>query len=514
VSHDVSARPGPRWARIGTLVAVTVAIWLLGLLRFRSWRANDDIAVLQLGLERMADGDIPLVGAYSRFGFFHPGPLREWVIGISYHASGGRAAAIPATALIINLGLVGLALIAAHRYAARRGVVAASGALVLTQIGMGAALHSAWNPHLAVLAGAALGWGVVALIGDGPRNWWLVVVPGSVLGQLHVAGLALFTVALVTLVAVLLKAGDVRRLLQAAAATVALWIGPLLDLAKGGDSNLSAFFDRETGTAQGADALGALVRLITPWSLAAGDVTSASVPGASWIETLIIVGAIAAATSVLIRHRHTPVVIVAGVALVVTAVLGAMLVEPVFAYLWAPLVGVTTLVTGALLLAAVDLIGDRWSPPPATAVLLGAAVVGAAIAASLVGWWSLRPIETASLQRTIEATIPRVVGDGEEVRIRTGGNVLSLAHAEVALAAQQAGAQPTSNSFELSLPAPRAGTVTLVTAMTDVLDCLEQRLHPLALVMRHPSQATGLDVGVFRVEATDTAILDDCGVAP
>jgi hypothetical protein len=93
----------PRGSIRGLLVAGLALVWLVALVRFRHWNANDDLAILQLHLERVGNGDIPLVGAYSRLDFHHPGPLREWVFATTYWASGRRSAALPATAVTLNL---------------------------------------------------------------------------------------------------------------------------------------------------------------------------------------------------------------------------------------------------------------------------------------------------------------------------------------------------------------------------------------------------------------------------
>ena len=91
----------PTWLSIG---GIAIVIWLAALVRFRGWIATDDHAILQLRLERIQDGTIPLVGAFSRFGFHHPGPAREWIFGVLYALSGNRSAALPATALLLNIG--------------------------------------------------------------------------------------------------------------------------------------------------------------------------------------------------------------------------------------------------------------------------------------------------------------------------------------------------------------------------------------------------------------------------
>jgi hypothetical protein len=249
-------------------------VWVVALVRFRHWNANDDLAILQLHLERVGNGDIPLVGAYSRLDFHHPGPLREWLFAAAYWASGRRSAALPATALVLNLAWTTAACAAGWRIARHTGLTAAALGALLLHLGLGWNLHSAWNPYLGVLAAYAAVWGVALVLVHGAAGWPLPVVAASFAAQQHVSALPLG----------LLDPRRGRRGRRprarrrdesrvAAAATVALWSGPLLDLARGGDSNVVRLLrNGGDGEAAGVVVAGRHVgRLVLPWSIAGGD---------------------------------------------------------------------------------------------------------------------------------------------------------------------------------------------------------------------------------------------------
>ena len=111
---------------VGALV-----LWVIGLVWFRPWIAHDDFAIFRIALERELDGHVRLVGAHSRLGVFHPGPLREWVFALPYWASGRRTAALPATALVLNAGWAVWTLVVLERVRPRRWGVAGALGLVL-----------------------------------------------------------------------------------------------------------------------------------------------------------------------------------------------------------------------------------------------------------------------------------------------------------------------------------------------------------------------------------------------
>ena len=185
--------PG-RLTRVGLAAAVplaaaavvgSLAVWVVGLVWFRPWVAHDDFAIFRIALERELDGHVRLVGAHSRLGVFHPGPLREWIFALPYWAGGGRSAALPATALVLNAGWVVWTLVLLWRLRPRRWAVAGATGLALVVVALGADVGSPWNPHLAVLPTYLACWSLVTIIARDGRGWAACICSASFAAQLH-----------------------------------------------------------------------------------------------------------------------------------------------------------------------------------------------------------------------------------------------------------------------------------------------------------------------------------------
>jgi hypothetical protein len=111
----------------------------------------NDQAVIEWRLRDIFE-QLPLLGPYSRFGWFHPGPLLYFVLAPIYWLTGGSGTGLALAALVVNAAaVVGILLLAR-----RRGGL---GLLVLTAVvlslflgGLGPAfLRDVWNPFVTVL---------------------------------------------------------------------------------------------------------------------------------------------------------------------------------------------------------------------------------------------------------------------------------------------------------------------------------------------------------------------------
>lgn len=498
-----------RATRSGSLVLVgsgLALVWAVALVRFRHWSANDDLAILQLHLERIGSGDVPLVGAYSRLDFHHPGPLREWLFGAAYWVSGRRSAALPATAVTLNLAWTLAAGRAGWRVGGRTGLIAGAAGALLLHVGMGWNLHSAWNPYLAVLAVYAAVWGVVEALVRGAAAWPLPVVAASFAAQQHVSLLPLGLVALAAVAVIVVRdrrRGSRTNPVWPALVTIVLWSGPLLDLARGGDSNLVRLL-RNGGDGQPvgiAEAGRHVGRLVLPWSIAAGDALRAT--GLDTGSTVVgvavaVVVALATALVVATPARRVALAPALGVVSLVWLTVAVGFAPPLFPYLFAPSVGALASVSALVLLAIVPVLRTRVPFPSRVgspvAVIAAASVV---LAWSVGGWSRMQPIATAPLQQQIDAAVRDAVTPGETYTIAAGGLVESVAHGEVALAVQQAGGVPRSDIFSLGLPAAITSDPMFVAAMGAPLACLLGRPGAPPPVVLTPSIASGLEVGVF-----------------
>src|SRR5689334_6699276 len=109
-----------------------------------------DIALFELTVRDVGHHAV-LVGAYSRFGWWHPGPLEFYALALPYRLVAGWSGGLPVGALLINgAAIVGIAYVA-HRRAGTRLVLWALLVTVLLVRTFGTnAVRYAWNPYVTV----------------------------------------------------------------------------------------------------------------------------------------------------------------------------------------------------------------------------------------------------------------------------------------------------------------------------------------------------------------------------
>ena len=171
----------------------------------RDYLPTQDFAVLDLRVRDVWSTDIPLVGAYSRFGWNHPGPAMYWLIAPLSLLTGKAAWAT----LVGSALLQGVAIGFTARVAWKLGGLAlALGALAVQALSYGATgpwiLLQPWNPHAAfpyLVLFALLVWAVglgehqylpgVALAGGFLLQSHIGYVPFVATGVLWMLGCAL-----------------------------------------------------------------------------------------------------------------------------------------------------------------------------------------------------------------------------------------------------------------------------------------------------------------------------------
>ena len=490
--------------------AGVVFVWIVGLVRFRGWIATDDHAILQLELERIAHGRIPLTGAYSRLGIRHPGPLREWGLGAAYWLTGGRAAALPATALALNVTSAGVAVVAARRLGGMRHAAAAAAGVALAVVGLRGDLYSPWNPHLAVLAGWAAVWAAAAAV---RHTGWVrpvAVVWLSLAAQLHAAFLPIGAVGLAVVLACWWRSTPVHSRWQPAAITIACWLGPLLDLRHGGQANLVRILldsdgDR-IGVVRGARHV---AHLLLPWSLAAGDLRrpgGAPPPMLAAAVAVAVLAAVGAGLAVLVRRTRGADRTAAGaalVALVVALASAALFVEPLYPYLFAPLAAALLAPTAA---GVGTLITNVPGEPRDGARHVMVVIVAVAVVAGAVALVRAEPATTSPVERGLRGALAAHIVPGRAYAIdATGMEVVT--YAQVALYVEQLGGRPYSAIGALDLDLAPDGADVLLTAMNAPLECLDGAApSPLA---RDLNTFSGKPVGVFSVSANELSALEE-----
>jgi len=166
-------------------------------------QTSGDIALIELRVREVLSAHPPLTGAYSRYGWDHPGPVFFWLAALPYRMLGGGAGALALVAIAVNTA----AIVVLLRFSTRLGRAAwyaVAGALVALVLGLlPDALASVWNvtiTNVALLLFVVACWGVW----DGVGGAWIALVTGSFVVQGHVGTgvvigpLALATAGLVT----------------------------------------------------------------------------------------------------------------------------------------------------------------------------------------------------------------------------------------------------------------------------------------------------------------------------
>lgn len=176
---------------LAALIALAAFPSLAGLIGLLSDRGDPylpygDQAVLEMSVRDVGHHEV-LLGAYSRFGWYHPGPLAAYLLAAPYRLLGGAHQALAAGTLVV----AGVSLVCSVLLIRRNaGNLAALWALLVVLVSirlLGAAfLLDSWNPYLPILPfllGVLLCW--TAIRG---AAWALpaAVLPMSLAVQAHV----------------------------------------------------------------------------------------------------------------------------------------------------------------------------------------------------------------------------------------------------------------------------------------------------------------------------------------
>ena len=159
---DAGASPssGPRpWLRraLGAAVVLLAAVpSVLGLAalaldRDQPYLPFGDQAILALSVDAVGEHEV-LLGAYSRFGWYHPGPMATYLLAGVYDLMGDSTRALAVGTLVLG----GIASAAAVWLVLRRaGALAALWTAVVLALTVrtlgGGFLYDSWNPFLPVL---------------------------------------------------------------------------------------------------------------------------------------------------------------------------------------------------------------------------------------------------------------------------------------------------------------------------------------------------------------------------
>ncbi len=176
-------RRQPHWIGLVVLVAVPFAVASIAAFT-RPWAPSGDEAIFLNGALD-APSDLPLVGVYSRYGWFHPGPLLTWWFTLPSWISGGAPAAALVATVVLKALSAGAAVLTAGRQAGATGA-----ALAVTVAGIVLLAHpggpwAIWNPMVVLLTVIAF---LLSCWGLANGDLWsapVLVVTGSLCTQAH-----------------------------------------------------------------------------------------------------------------------------------------------------------------------------------------------------------------------------------------------------------------------------------------------------------------------------------------
>jgi hypothetical protein len=314
-----------RWAVPGA-IALAVLPLVVSAIAFVArvgddYKPSADQAWIELQIRDVFHRPV-LLGPYSRFGWFHPGPLLYYVLWLPYRLTGSSSASLAVAALLLNaVVVVAIALVAKKR----GGLPLVLLTLVLVgllNIGEGAQFfREAWNPDITVLPFVLLV--LVAWSMSLGEAWALPVglAVGTFLVQTHVGyGLVTVTVLGTGLVGAAItawrrrcddqhaarKRSWITMAIVAAAVGVVLWLPVAVQQVRDDPGNLSTLFHffRDHGQEHSyGDAWHVVAQQLQAWpdwlhgevvhNLYTGAIdVSGAMPIAVWALVLLVAGVV------------------------------------------------------------------------------------------------------------------------------------------------------------------------------------------------------------------------------
>lgn len=139
-------------AALGILTAAALLPYLVALAHHpvRRFAVEGDYAGLEIATRYVFTGRT-LLGAYSRFGFNHPGPLYFYLTAPIYFLLGKTSTALWAGAIIVNMAAAASAVAIMRLYASRAHAVASALVVSVWLDAFGNSCLQPWNPMVVVL---------------------------------------------------------------------------------------------------------------------------------------------------------------------------------------------------------------------------------------------------------------------------------------------------------------------------------------------------------------------------
>lgn len=174
----------------------------------------------------------PLVGAYSRLGFHHPGPLHYLLLAPIHALGGSTVLAMTLAAGVLQTVLLAWSIAVVRRAAGFRASFIVAVATLLHIHLHGSQLFSVWEPAIARTALWATLVGAFAAFRGRSSGLWLTAFAGSLAMQAHLGVVAPVLLAWAASALILRHGGmarHIRSIVGVTALIFACWLPPLLE---------------------------------------------------------------------------------------------------------------------------------------------------------------------------------------------------------------------------------------------------------------------------------------------
>ncbi|MCB1256024.1 MAG: hypothetical protein KDB26_02915 [Microthrixaceae bacterium] len=241
------------------VVAILVAVAALSSV-FRGWVPVYDNALLELRV-RDVPSHLPLLGAWSRFGWSHPGPAHFYFLSVVYWLGARRSEALLVGAITMHLMFGFIAWWTVRRISATAGAFMALGVLVIVVTTTPTVMRDPWNPYVTLVGGMAL-CGAAWSFAERHREGALTLLPvGTFLAQAHIVT-GPFVVAVTAAAIVCLLTGRHRQIpwraiVAGAGITLAMWLPPIVQQLTNDPGNITLILEKSGSGAK----LGPLVAI-------------------------------------------------------------------------------------------------------------------------------------------------------------------------------------------------------------------------------------------------------------
>lgn len=146
-----------------------------------------DWALAELAARDTTSGRPALHGAWSRYGWAHPGPWVTWLLSVGYLATGRTAVGLLWSALLLTVVAAAVGVWLAARRHLLAGVAAVAGfALMFAWSPAPLGVFDPWNASLAVVLFALALVGVWAVLGGDQVGGWVAAVAGVLAAGSHI----------------------------------------------------------------------------------------------------------------------------------------------------------------------------------------------------------------------------------------------------------------------------------------------------------------------------------------